>query len=721
MRTEYGSKGYQFLVLIAFTGVLISNPARGQQLRFPDGLSQEAREAWTGFTDKYGRDKAVEWNMATGTPHMIRGRGIPLASVLPALDQTPESINLVERVTRSFLAENKSLFRLEDKDLKLSSIDYDEPSEPEHIQGTWYVLYNQYYGRIPVYGATIRFIIKNGILVSIRFNSFPQIDLDVTPVIPVETSVDIALEDLGVSNYVDPVASDLYIYPLDENGMVRFNLVWKILFPLTEDPLGAWQFFVDCKDGTIIRKTNEFRYESLSGNVTGKIYPETPNDIQVTVDFDHNTVIAKQGGQQVGSAETDHNGDYEITGLSGTVTVESELKGPYVDVDNEDAAAAQHTSGSISVPGIHSWGWESDDASSGDQESNAFYHMNLIHDFFTSGDPFNITSMNYQMVATVNYSNQYCNAGYALGNILFFGGNGSNIDSMALFSDVIYHEYTHGVIDHIYSGNPDIPDPPNAVHEGISDYYACTLNNNSCIDFDTDCGSGACLRDLDNSERYPCSGQDYYAHSLILSGALWDLRQDKGAALTDALTIKSLKAHTMSGISFSCLSPGFTPFLEDMLDQDDNDGDLYNGTPNSTNICTAFLTLHGITSPYCAFDDPEKFYVKNSSGNKVAFFGSEGNLVLEGDLTEENTTVNPGASSEIIVKDSGGSPIVFIDSTNGNIYIDGNVFDNQPSLIPGAGYDLIIKNSNGDVVCFIDENGNLYLRGYVYTSTTIPD
>ncbi|MCK4293108.1 MAG: metallophosphoesterase [Planctomycetes bacterium] len=112
--------------------------------------------------------------------------------------------------------------------------------------------------------------------------------------------------------------------------------------------------------------------------------------------------------------------------------------------------------------------------------------------------------------------------------------------------------------------------------------------------------------------------------------------------------------------------------------------------------------------------DTSKFYIKNNSGEAVAWFGNLGNVVLKGTLT---TGVDPLEEDpeydELRVQDSDGYDVAIIDGMTGDMYIKGSLNENQDmSTLSPEGF--IIKNSNGDVVAYIDDSGDLYLEGNLY-------
>jgi len=111
--------------------------------------------------------------------------------------------------------------------------------------------------------------------------------------------------------------------------------------------------------------------------------------------------------------------------------------------------------------------------------------------------------------------------------------------------------------------------------------------------------------------------------------------------------------------------------------------------------------------------DTDKFYIKNASGETVAWFGDRGNLVLKGTLTTEVDPLEEDpAHDEFRVQDSEGNDVAIIDATNGNMYISG-LHKNWHT--PSEGKDeFIIRNSNDDPVAYISDEGHLYLKGKLY-------
>lgn len=136
---------------------------------------------------------------------------------------------------------------------------------------------------------------------------------------------------------------------------------------------------------------------------------------------------------------------------------------------------------------------------------------------------------------------------------LFFG-QGENID-YAYDGDVVYHEFTHAVVDHSLQLGGDYVEPwgysvqPGAMNEGLADYFS------SAITGDPDLGeyaggwdSGGTIRTLNNN--FTCNenvgGESHY-DSQLFSGGLWSTRKalasDSERAQFDAAVYTAMRLH----------------------------------------------------------------------------------------------------------------------------------------------------------------------------------
>jgi Zn-dependent metalloprotease len=193
-------------------------------------------------------------------------------------------------------------------------------------------------------------------------------------------------------------------------------------------------------------------------------------------------------------------------------------------------------------------------------EQMAYYHVNRGHDYFRR--TFGFTGRDDRMHVFVHVPEIDWKEKKVLGAMdnayfspyfdsIFFGdGTGTTrggLNPTSRDADVIYHEYTHAVMDRIV---PDLSwerdDFGGALQEAYSDYFACTINN------DPDMGEYSVadtrgMRNLRNRHRYPDDVNDPYFDApeehwtgLIWGGACWDLRLKLGPAVADQLVFHSM-------------------------------------------------------------------------------------------------------------------------------------------------------------------------------------
>lgn len=204
-------------------------------------------------------------------------------------------------------------------------------------------------------------------------------------------------------------------------------------------------------------------------------------------------------------------------------------------------------------------------------------------------------SMDYQAIATVEYGSESGNAFSDGTNIYLFAAGGA-YESTAVLSDVIYHEYTHSVVRHVYTTYLPYEGESGALNEGWADYFACTVNNNSIVAEGFYVSSGNGFRNINNTYRYPADiVGEVHTDGRIISGAMWDLREILGAELADELVLRGMKLEPQD----------FQEYLDDILIVDDDNADLSDGTPHINAIFKAFYVNHGIDSEYFDLVAPE--------------------------------------------------------------------------------------------------------------------
>ena len=540
-------------------------------------LASDVRANIERLTQKRSDIEISSWNLSTETPHRIISKNIRLGKNIQINKDNIESL------TKNFILSQRDLLKADITNLKLI--------RAHNINNKWYVTYQQYLNNIPVYYGLVEIRMSGKGEISLFGSDYhSEIEISTKPSILDEKVIRIAQKDIEFNESTDSIFSypGLIVLPVQDGGSIKYQLAYRLVLS-TKNPIGSWVFFIDAHNGTILAKYNNIKFYQIDGSVNGEILPQYYDDELVQKNFIHERVEV----QDIGYDYTDLDGYFSITGDADEgeqFTLISELKGPYVDVDYEDGDDAIYLE-EIEAQGTYDWTW---DASLGRQdELNVYYHVNRIHDYVKNNLGF--SGMDYQMKAMVSVFEYWDNAFYNPDDeSINFGAGGVAYRNFALFSDVIYHEYAHGVTDHIYpEGSLPYFGQSGAMNEGFSDYFACTISNEPYL------GEGGLskfglpyMRTVDNSARYPDDYINRVHHdSMIFSGSLWDLREMLIDKYGENYGIK--KTDTLSHLARFGYPENFEDYLLELLFVDDDNGNIYDGTPNSVEIYTAF-SRHGI-------------------------------------------------------------------------------------------------------------------------------
>jgi Zn-dependent metalloprotease len=390
-----------------------------------------------------------------------------------------------------------------------------------------------------------------------------------------QVASDMAARDLDgtitQSNYIGQV-----ILPLYFNGRIEYHPTYKLMI-VTSDPYAEWETYVDAQNGQILKRTNKVYYDEISGNIGGSIQPLYPyNSWQDRVFYYQNLTFA---GYDPITTDSLGNYSFELPN-SNPIDVDMFLNGPFLNVINDAGSNAELTE-TVTPPTANLY-W--DDSNSSGPERDAWYSANNAHRWIKALDP-DLSAIDFSMNCHVNVAGT-CNAYWASWdrsvNFYHAGGGCSNIAQIA---DVVYHEYGHGITD--MQTRP--LGPSGAMHEGFSDYNACTITNQPRVGVGFYAGNpNEALRTLDNNNRYPDDiNGEVHNDGLIISGAIWHTRQalsPYSMGYTDSLWHYARYAQTQA----------FEPYFWAFVAEDDNDGNLSNGTPNAAVIFHNFGDRHGI-------------------------------------------------------------------------------------------------------------------------------
>ena len=536
--------------------------------------------AWREFQGRYGQWRAL-WNEATSTPHRAFGRAIPL----PGFRDDAAG---ADRAAREFIAQNPPLF---------GGVPQLEPAGAVRAGNVWYVHYRQLVAGVPVLNADWEFRIgANGNLMAFGADNYSAPTRLVTaPRIALGVAREAARAGLRFNPVTDRVGGDrLYVLPIDGERGASYRLVYELTV-VTRDPRGSWYTLVDAATGDVVLRRSTFRH-AIAGTITATVHPTLPSDAVVAKPL--RSVYVNAGGSTV---TTDTLGNYSLSAI-GSVTVTSAMRGRFCNVDrcqydsnlltdvcpSGDASFARNATD----PSTVNVAWVS--TNSQQAERDAYYHVNLAHDWVKSLDPA-YTASDYELSTDVNLSDN-CNAFWDLStNSLSFLSAGLGCPNTATMPDIVYHEYAHSVTDNLYLSQGRPQGMVNgALHEGLADAFVAYMTGDPVLG-DGFFGAGTSLRTCANTRKWPLDRNTVEPEVTgeILSGALWDLRQSIGAATA---------AHVMHFAKYGLaddLNDGtaFGEYFIDLLVADDNDANLSNGTPHSAQIASTF-NAHGIGTNY---------------------------------------------------------------------------------------------------------------------------
>ena len=233
--------------------------------------TEEACKLWEEFREKYNITYAiVKWH-----------KDVPRIAVLDMylkLNKEVTSKDEAELVARSFLEENKDLFKLDFRELRLWRVLEDYNS--------FDVYYQQYYQNLTVEGARVSVLIHKEGVISVIGNGFePNITISTAPNITREEAVEIAKKSYSpmapnlstAKNYpvVELVVLPqryIELYSLQNSEEPKQYLAWKVKF--LEETI-----YVDAHTGEILHRRGNIAIEVSNTNVTQGTPPEKKLEI----------------------------------------------------------------------------------------------------------------------------------------------------------------------------------------------------------------------------------------------------------------------------------------------------------------------------------------------------------------------------------------------------------------------------------------------------------
>ena len=525
--------------------------------------------AWTRLQTAAPGLTQSSWDRATTVPSRIWGRGIdvPGSVAYPAV---------AEAAARRFLADHIELLAP-----GAAPGDFHLAANVER-RGLRTIGFIQRHDGMRVLGGQISFRFKNDRLFVIGSEALPMVKAerplrliaagDASRRAAAATALELGL---AADRLTAGTPGNDMIVPLVGDDHV---LGYRIARPVEVDAGagGRWQVFVDPATGEpILRRSLTYFGRGTVAFDAVERWPGRPRAI-----YPAPTLEVSVGGT---AGMTGADGSVTWNGTA-PVQVRTTVTGPLANVENVAGEAASTT---LSVSDAGMGVWSPGNSRELDAQLSTYVHAHKVKEYSRSfaGD---LAFLDEQLPVRVNIDDE-CNA-FSDGNSINFFLASEQCENTGTLADVVYHEFGHSLHAHAIVEGVGFFD--RAFSEGLSDYLAATITDDSGMGrgfFKSD----EPLRQLDppNYEyAWPRDVAQIHYTGQIFGGAMWDLRaalivdkgREAGIALADQLFYAAVQR-----------APSIPATLVEILAEDDDDGDLSNGTPNECTIRNAF-GKHGL-------------------------------------------------------------------------------------------------------------------------------
>ncbi|OWY24046.1 T9SS C-terminal target domain-containing protein [Sphingobacteriales bacterium UPWRP_1] len=455
-----------------------------------------------------------------------------------------------------------------------------------------YVQFTQFYQGLPVLGNGLSIRLNNSKqVVAFTADVFNNIAVNTQPAITPEQALQLSVADVP-GNYPQHSTPALKVLPVPTPSGYEYKLVYDFTIKgnigTQTEPVN-FRIWMDAHNGTIYYRYNmvcSFDAEEAQSlyALNGQVTPN-PNFAPQAVTIPHMRI-------RVGATDyyTDADGhlDYAFPpGIPATANGTAYLDGPFCRVYNGATGSTTPSFPVSIVPGGSEITVPNSVTSS---QISGFYHVVKQHQFMKSWIP-GLTTMDFPIITRVDRNDGNCNAFYD-GGVNFYA-QGGGCFATSLFSDIIFHEYGHGINYYFYDykgGNFD----NGSLGEGYADVWAFAHTENPILSQGFNVGAiNSFIRRYDqNPKVYPqdLTGE-VHDNGEIIAGAWWDLGQQIGLQNMFTIFINSHEGVPMRPDGDE--GTLYSDILFEALIADDDNGNLSDGTPNSIAIIDNFA-LHGI-------------------------------------------------------------------------------------------------------------------------------
>ena len=393
-------------------------------------------------------------------------------------------------------------------------------------------------------------------------------------------------------------AARLVIDQVDYPGSRSAALAWEVNAERIEDGVepAGWIYRVDARSGQLVARETTVHHFDVSGTVSSLATPGTAPDggtnPEVALPMPHITVQSPQG-----SAVADANGNFNIVGASPPLDVTVSYDGPFHAANNQaQADYVLNQTLSNSSGNALTMNPAANDLTTA--EANSHLWVNEARDWIKLIDPTD-TTPDFTAQSNLNLPST-CNAFFNGVSINFYPAGGGCANTS--FSTVVVHE-----LGHWYQVLYNTQNGPDGMGEGGADIWAMFACDTPIVGQDF-FGSGVNIRDGNNAAPYwgdanTCGLGGVHACGQVFMGAMWkmltNLRATHGQA-SGRVIASALYLGWQNGFDQQEIKE---IIVDQLMILDDNDGNIHNGTPNSVEINSAFVSqgFNGFTPKFVSF------------------------------------------------------------------------------------------------------------------------
>lgn len=430
----------------------------------------------------------------------------------------------------------------------------------------------------------------DGRLQRVKMQNYGSIEPDMIPTLTandVVTGTEITSGLAGFSINKKEIVGDWVWFPIPTATGYIMHPAWE--FHVTGNGENEMPFdltgYIDAITGDLLYRSNSVN-ETFDVTVLGSIHMATP--VSPTSEVPMSDMMVTIGSNNY---TTDANGFVSIPSVNAPVTVTYPVRGSWAHVRENGntvsfSANMTNASDTFRLP-------IQDTTTKEFRAVSAFYHVNKVHDYMKSHWP-TFTGMDNPLSTNIDITTSpECNAFYRNDNysINFYPPQAS-CRAFSMVSDIVYHEYGHGISYRFYTAN-GANFQNGAMGEANSDVWAMCINRDGVVG-DGAFWSGGNIRSyLGTPKVYPADIRNQvHNDGEILAGSWWDVAVNTGSVDTMAKLFALTHYDVPNGPS-GTEGEIYHDVLISALMNDDDDANLGNGTPHFSAIVTAFAR-HGI-------------------------------------------------------------------------------------------------------------------------------